>query len=70
MCTIASRILEVEMKLEQARNAEVPQPEIDELVRELKELEKEFEAEENKAEPEDDLKEVHELGKFIFDNLK
>jgi len=43
MCTIASQIIEVEMKIEQAQNAHVPAAEIDILKRELEELENQFE---------------------------
>jgi hypothetical protein len=43
MCTVATQIIETEMRIEQAQNNHVPQEEIDILRRELKELEEKFE---------------------------
>lgn len=43
MCTIASQIIEVEMKIEQAQHNHAPQGEIDVLRHELEALEKQFE---------------------------
>ena len=43
MCTVASQIIETEMKIEQAQDAHVPDAEIDMLRKELATLEEKFE---------------------------
>lgn len=78
MCLTVTRIMEIEAKIAQATEQNMPEAEIGVLRRELTKITKEYdetvlfpalEKQANTTAPEGDLSEVHAMGKFIQENL-